>query len=225
VKAAPTIKDVCQKCNNGPLSVLDNYGIKPVTRYFLPSGDLTQPSVRFEYESFDMFARWLLKILYNDARSSGVLVSEHAAFRRYILGTDGPPRNFSVFGGLLQPAVVPDELVSIAGGKRLQPRENSIYALTPELGGPLYREAVQFGRMINFYAFVFSVLVWRDGVELSLRREVQGHFAAQYHFTHLNPSRPFAVLRYCKIDTMQTLFDLYQGDYNKVRHIPVLSGV
>ena len=203
---------------------MDNYAIGLVTKYFIPSGEVTEPSIRFEYGSFDSFARWVLKILYNDARSTDGLITEHTAFRSYILGTEGPPHNFSVFGGLLRPAVIPAELVAIAGGQRLQPRENSIYTLAPELGSPTYRKAVQFGRMINFFAFVFSILVWRDGAELSLRRRVQEHFGAQYQFTHIHPTRSFVTLRYCKIDTLRTLLDSVQGDYNKVHRIPLLKG-
>ena len=107
------------------------------------------------------------------------------------LGTEGPAHNFSVFGGLLRPAVVPDELVDIAGGKRLQPRENSIYTLAPELGGPPYREAVQFGRMITFFCFRFlgPRMARRTGYRCdSAYRNSLGRSISSRTFIRLGPS-------------------------------------
>ncbi len=64
----PVARDVCEICNNGPLSMLDNYA-----RNFLSSIDYkrTYPvtvSLAFEY-NYDSLLRWLLKVSYNAARA------------------------------------------------------------------------------------------------------------------------------------------------------------
>jgi len=61
-----TIRDVCAKCNNESLSLLDAYICELYDEYFnhfVRTGE----SIRFRYR-FDELARWLLKIIYNSAR-------------------------------------------------------------------------------------------------------------------------------------------------------------
>lgn len=65
-----TIADVCDKCNNGPLSELDDYGIKLIKKYFFDLIDIehkddAQKVVVIPNQLF----RWLLKIIYNYERS------------------------------------------------------------------------------------------------------------------------------------------------------------
>ncbi|MBK8703370.1 MAG: hypothetical protein IPN33_06930 [Saprospiraceae bacterium] len=78
------IKDVCSKCNNGPLSKLDSYLCKLYDQYFqfFPPDETI---VNFSYE-YNLLFRSLLKISFNAARSSNqdsILLSQ---YKRVILG-------------------------------------------------------------------------------------------------------------------------------------------
>lgn len=60
------IRDVCTTCNNGPLSLLDDYGkflYNKYFRYFLFNGE----TISFSYD-YSKLAKWLLKISYNSSR-------------------------------------------------------------------------------------------------------------------------------------------------------------
>ena len=65
-----TIKDVCQYCNNGPLSKLDDYICQLYDKYFV---HVPKPrtSIQFRYD-FSLLMRWLLKISYNASRTTGI---------------------------------------------------------------------------------------------------------------------------------------------------------
>jgi len=218
VKSDPVIKDVCDKCNNEKLSPLDAFGIGITEKYFIPSGDGVKPPVHFDYGSFDMFSRWLLKLLYNDARACNQQVEEHAAFRRYILGEAESPHNFNIFGVLLRPARVPKELVAEVGTDTIYPRDNTMAILVPpEQTGDRWK----LGRMIRFRAFIFFVIVWNDEVDLRARRETQQAVVGQYQCTHVHPGRSYVDLHYTNINTMRFLFDSHQNDFESVKTLPL----
>lgn len=103
----PIIKDVCESCNNGPLSELDAYGSKLFDTYFarfITEGD----SVSFEYD-FGLLARWLLKLSFNSARSVG---SDATRLRCYapalIDKAVALPEDFSIALDLVLPSVMPN---------------------------------------------------------------------------------------------------------------------
>ncbi|MBU3073873.1 HNH endonuclease [Clostridium estertheticum] len=62
------IKDVCEECNNGFLSLLDNYAINAITKY---NGkiDKNTKKIFFKYD-YNKLSRWLLKVCYNSARAN-----------------------------------------------------------------------------------------------------------------------------------------------------------
>jgi hypothetical protein len=64
-----TVRDVCETCNNGPLSTLDAYACTLFDRYFgrkTDRGDV----VAFDYD-YQLLTRWLLKTAFNTARAAG----------------------------------------------------------------------------------------------------------------------------------------------------------
>jgi hypothetical protein len=217
VKKDPVIKDVCDICNNKRLSPLDKYGVELTKRYFLPSGNGVDPPVHFEYQSFETFSRWVLKLLYNDARACGQQVEEHAAFRHYILGDAAPTRNLNVFGGLLRPARVPKEFIDGIGRKIIYPRDNTMSILVPQEVAPEYRDKLMLGREIRFSAFIFWIMVWKDDVELDTRREIQQVIVRQYQCKHIHPRRSYVNLHYTNIDTFRLLIDSHQNDFESVK--------
>lgn len=113
------IKDVCEPCNNGPLSELDAYGTQLFERYFARY-ITAQGSVRFEYD-FDRLARWLLKLSFNSARSVG---SDAERLSRYapalIDKAVDLPQDFSIALDLVLPSDIP------GGGREILPASNRL---------------------------------------------------------------------------------------------------
>lgn len=70
VRADLTIKDVCQRCNNGPLSELDEYFCSLYDRYFVNEVREGEP-ILFHY-NYGLLTRSLLKIAFNSARTTGI---------------------------------------------------------------------------------------------------------------------------------------------------------
>jgi hypothetical protein len=107
IPAEPTIKDVCEHCNNVVLSDLDAYICTLYDKYFgrvLEKGE----KVTFKFH-FDSLARWLLKLSYNSARTESsfdALVFE--PLTNFILNQQDPPADyFRVFVQLQYPGHVP----------------------------------------------------------------------------------------------------------------------
>src|SRR5271170_1789254 len=68
VGGEPTVKDVCQECNNVVLSQLDSYGLKLYKNYFCKIAEQNE-MVKFEFD-YDLLLRWILKLSYNSARAN-----------------------------------------------------------------------------------------------------------------------------------------------------------
>jgi len=80
------IKDVCKKCNNGPLADLDAYGKDLYERYFsLIAYDPT--TVEFSFEA-PRLIRWLLKLSYNSGRAHNADIAALHALRKAMLGEE-----------------------------------------------------------------------------------------------------------------------------------------
>lgn len=80
LKGGAKIKDVCAECNNGTLSLLDDYGKRVLVEsgLFVRNYSKTRISLAYDYA---LLLRWLLKISFNSARADGI----HApAFERHI---------------------------------------------------------------------------------------------------------------------------------------------
>lgn len=84
-KGDPTVKDVCECCNNVKLSKLDSYLCalydKHLSRIFMPG-----EAVTFSYD-YDLLVRSLLKVSYNSARAnaSTKVIKAHRAFVNFVL--------------------------------------------------------------------------------------------------------------------------------------------
>ncbi len=77
LKSEPTIKDVCDTCNNVTLGRLDDYVCNLFDTQFI---DIPQRgnSVTFRYE-YHSLKRWLLKISFNSARLHESFFAEHTS--------------------------------------------------------------------------------------------------------------------------------------------------
>lgn len=93
-------------CNNGPLSVLDQYACGLYDKYFgrlVRSGDC----VKFAFE-FDLLLRWLLKTAFNLARARRGKWPVDTLFglRKYILGKDQQAPASRLFLQLITPTKI-----------------------------------------------------------------------------------------------------------------------
>jgi hypothetical protein len=109
IQGEPTIKDVCQSCNNGPLSQLDSYVCTLFDIYFqriLNRHEL----VWFEYD-YHLLKRWLLKLSFNSARMHNSLdVFAYGPLLDYINGGSTSKSAWvEAFLQLSYPGVIPAE--------------------------------------------------------------------------------------------------------------------
>lgn len=80
------ISDVCANCNNGPLSRLDEHACELYDRRFgkrVEAGEV----LAFTYD-YGLLMRWLLKVSYNSARTTGQDVEVLARYSETILSVD-----------------------------------------------------------------------------------------------------------------------------------------
>jgi len=119
IASDPVIRDVCNSCNNGPLSVLDEYVCGAYDKYF---AHLVRPGGRVEFNlEFDLLLRWLLKTGYNAARARKWSTSL-AQVRRYILGLNGDPPASRILLQLVTPTTVAqDDIADFPRGTEVPP--------------------------------------------------------------------------------------------------------
>jgi len=160
ITGEPTIKDVCTACNNGPLSMLDEYAVKLYDKYFhriVETGDL----VAFEYD-FDLLARWLLKIVYNYARARNWEFNPSRELLDYVL-TGAPLRTQPEV--ILQLIVPTKERPGVHG--RIDPIDSRVGLLVPNLLlGP------QFGALVAQRSYYFYLLLVAPETRRSVRERI-----------------------------------------------------
>jgi hypothetical protein len=104
ILSALEIRDVCARCNSGPLSRLDTYLCELDDKYFsriVRRGD----RIRFQYD-FDLLLRVLLKIGYNVARARKWPLGHWQEATPFIIGTARCPVEFHIFLQLTTPTPV-----------------------------------------------------------------------------------------------------------------------
>lgn len=99
-----TIADVCAVCNNGPLSHLDSYICRLYDRWFVQFPERGQ-WLDFEYD-WTLLGRWLLKICFNSARTSGCDDNTLEKFTDVILGVNPSPPDLAIWLDLVEPTYV-----------------------------------------------------------------------------------------------------------------------
>lgn len=174
------VRDVCQACNNGPLSELDAYGKTLYDRHFAHTVWAGE-SVKVELDGTRLL-RWLLKLSNNSARAQNADVSALREYRRVMLGESPLTGHVRCWLRLVSPTRLVGDTARPA--RRQEADEADI--LLPEWFrltqlrlpcGPAVR-SVQ--RMIIVNSFAFVLLVAPAGVELPdaelerLARAVEG---------------------------------------------------
>ncbi|ELY22214.1 hypothetical protein ACK8HJ_22185 [Vreelandella titanicae] len=107
------IKDVCQRCNNGVLHDLDDYGREFLENagIFVENFLIKQHVVYYDYCSL---LRWLLKISFNSARASKNQASVFEYQKGFILNGSGSsdaehPKETFLLAGLVKPASLSED--------------------------------------------------------------------------------------------------------------------
>jgi hypothetical protein len=100
VRGETTVRDVCPRCNNGPLSRLDDYAREFHDRNSCQQHFVSRRGVPVVYEH-GLLSRWLLKVNYNAMRA---MHSDHtlSAFVPYMLRGDSSPGSVHLFLELIR---------------------------------------------------------------------------------------------------------------------------
>jgi hypothetical protein len=120
------IRDVCDRCNSGPLPALDAYACTMYDKYCSTLVE-AKSKVAFEYD-YDYIVRWLLKMSYNAARTTGkgddaAILARHAGF---ILGREPQQSRLAAYLQLVIPYIVSEEDEAV-----IDPRYLKQMPLTP----------------------------------------------------------------------------------------------
>lgn len=104
ISGAVTIADVCMNCNNGPLSVLDEYICTIYDHYFHQLHD-RDAKVEFHYD-WCLLGNWFLKASYNAARAAGNKRDTQilSRFTDFILGNDPRQPDLAIWVDLTEPS-------------------------------------------------------------------------------------------------------------------------
>ena len=101
IPSPAVINDVCNHCNNGPLSDLDAYAKN--NHYSAFKENITYKSKVFRYD-YKLLSRWLLKISYNNARIANLekaYKTHPVEMIEYILGKREELPGLSIFANIL----------------------------------------------------------------------------------------------------------------------------
>ncbi|WP_340027085.1 hypothetical protein MHB71_17375 [Paenibacillus sp. FSL H7-0940] len=101
IEAEIIIKDVCDTCNNGKLSQLDNYALSLIKNSNSKIEKHT-PKISFKYD-YGKLTRWLMKICYNSARTNNA-ISDIEIYKNsvdYILGKEQAHNKLKFYMGFL----------------------------------------------------------------------------------------------------------------------------
>jgi len=161
--SALQIKDVCDDCNSEVLSELDQYFCRLYDSFMSDRIVRSGEQVQFRYE-YDSLLRWLLKMLYNNARASKA-AEEHLdrlrEYSGYILGEETTPPEII----LLTRLTVPFE-----GENGKIPPSHMTCGLI-NLGDFDYRLGETYLVSIDSFSFIVVILVGPSNV---FRRKAMG---------------------------------------------------
>ncbi len=190
IQGEPKIRDVCQACNNGYLSQLDQYICTLFDRYFVKIL-CRREAIEFEYD-YHLLKRWLLKMCFNSARvnNSMDLFAYHPLLS-YIRGDSlHVGRGAQLFLQLSYPGEIPRERLAnpalCDAPAMWEPRENRVgfmHFVVPGVGKKVIR-AVHL-RSYSFFLAFYDLSATR-----SVALDFSAVFLSKMHGTAvLSPSR------------------------------------
>ncbi len=163
---SPVVRDVCRLCNNGRLSVLDNYGRSLCSSYlrrFVKPGELGMLSY-----DFHMLARWLWKVHYNTARSGDAGPGTYKALVPYILGdATAPPTPQTLLVGVLKADTATDVERAALHSRFFYPR--AVRYADATLGR--FHMLARLRRSLSINSYIFWSILWTEGPSRVERKE------------------------------------------------------
>jgi hypothetical protein len=151
-----TIRDVCAGCNNGQLSRLDGYA-RGLYETYIRHWVVEEQVVDFRYDH-GLLLRWLLKVAYNSARTTGQDAPLLAKYRQVLIAEDPCTPLFAfAFAGTIMPAYVMDP--GTITFRRIDPRGARCGRMMFEGLAPDPRYAMRF---ISINGYWFSLLIVDD---------------------------------------------------------------
>src|SRR6266851_1835922 len=205
LRAVPVIRDVCAKCNNERLGKLDAYATRLTEKFFVfLAGEPFH--VKLECDS-DRLLRWLLKLLYNDARAtSGGAIEIYRDLRPFILGGEpNLPFSIHLLAGIIAPAKLS------AGRDDLDYPEH--HGFSDIFLQPPLRDWVVLSRGIFLNSYFFYVLGWRKGIPRPTRRRTLAKLAEIHALVEL--PRPVCSVEITKAfaDTKALMYGTFAGGF------------
>jgi hypothetical protein len=176
----PTIADVCEACNNGPLSELDAYTCTLFERYFT---HLVRPGdcIKFEFD-FDLLLRWLVKVAYNVARARRGTwpVAALAEVRPYTLGKEKKRPRSRLLLQLVPPATMkPGTLEHFPAATEVPPIFHRVATFDTKSAPGFYSGFLITLNSYHFYLFLEEPETkpqLRERVFKALVREIPGGY-------------------------------------------------
>lgn len=167
LEAVPIVRDVCAQCNNVRLGALDSYSAQLADQYF--NMFVERPvNVEFKCDS-ERLLRWLLKLLFNSVRVSGLPTDAYASLRQFILGQESSPRlKLDLLLGVIEP------FRSETSNALLYPEHHGF----ADFSGTDFGTGLSAGRYTSLCrgvflnSYLFCVIGWQAGVSRPLRRRV-----------------------------------------------------
>ncbi|WDF48798.1 hypothetical protein PQ460_12280 [Paenibacillus sp. KACC 21273] len=205
-----SIKDVCANCNNNLLGKLDAYGVRLIRQYFLEKYD-EDSTINMKYD-YHLLQRWLLKIIYNSIRSSGIESKWFNDEIQYIISDeiqDGLPL-VSIFGGIYV------DMTAFGEDKALLTSPLSSYQPLYILHSPLILiNGIQFNRKrgrsitedkmkirradhvvtIRFASAIFLVVLWNKKTFPSAIEKFNSEFEADYPYILIKQNHNNVILQ------------------------------
>ncbi|WHZ04947.1 hypothetical protein QNH48_10135 [Neobacillus sp. YX16] len=200
------INDVCNVCNNGFLSDLDGYGGKLVNEYFLRTYEADDQLV-LPYEH-SILSRWLLKILFNNARSLKIDTTWFESNLKFLLGESSESDlEFSLFGGLAVDMTPLPEFFfdNLKLGVYFDPKimkESILEYETPSKVSVNKRESesisinnLMHSAILRFGSGLFLVFLWDKDVNSAYKQGFERMMEIVYPYSLLNKELGEAALK------------------------------
>jgi hypothetical protein len=185
IEGEPKLRDVCQACNNGVLSALDNYICALFDRYFVHVLNRFD-RVRFEFD-YHLLKRWLLKMCFNSARMHSSLdLIAYPALLPYVCGhSTAAGRSVQLYLQLCYPGVVPPEHLAQPNLRDApviwEPQDNRVgflYFQVPEVGSKVLRA-------VHLRSYSFYLAFFEPSAKASIAADFAKEFLAKIRATVL----------------------------------------
>lgn len=213
-----TIKDVCSKCNNECLSLLDTYFLD-FYEANLPTQVIdSSAEIEINYH-FEKLARWILKTLYNSERMNAYefLPQKMRRFKNYILEKDNRTKLFKIYVELLQD--VPQEEIIKYG--HVDEEEIPIKLNFLRIGNAVISNQLTTGidntiKYIISSNFVFHVFVLDPGRHsesvFNQTLKIFCKLSGTNKIYYLNPSESSIILKASERTIINILEKTYEGN-------------